>query len=95
MAVLLLIEDDAKIRTAMVRALTERGHAVASQPTGMAGLRHAIDERPDLVTQLAQRADGALLSAVIEVTDDDGEIVLEFPFTEAILDHPDRSITKH
>ena len=49
MAVLLLIEDDAKIRTAMMRALTERGHAVASQPTGMAGLRHAIDERPDLV----------------------------------------------
>jgi len=41
-AVLLLIEDDAKIRTAMMRALTERGHAVASQPTGMAGLRHAI-----------------------------------------------------
>ena len=35
-AVLLLIEDDAKIRTAMMRALTERGHAVASQPTGMA-----------------------------------------------------------
>src|SRR6185295_8779828 len=48
-AVLLLIEDDAKIRTAMMRALTERGNAVASQPTGMAGLRHAIDERPDLV----------------------------------------------
>jgi DNA-binding response OmpR family regulator len=48
-AVLLLIEDDAKIRTAMMRALTERGHAVASQPTGMAGLRHAIDEHPDLV----------------------------------------------
>jgi hypothetical protein len=29
------------------------------------------------------------------VTDADGEIVLEFPFTEAVLDHPDRSITKH
>ena len=40
-------------------------------------------------------ADGALLNATIEVTDDDGEIVLEFPFTEAILDAPDRSITKH
>ena len=33
-------------------------------------------------------ADGALLSATIEVTDDDGEIVLEFPFAEAILDAP-------
>ena len=40
-------------------------------------------------------ADGALLNAVIEVTDDTGEVVLEFPFTEAILDVPDRSITKH
>jgi len=40
-------------------------------------------------------ADGALLNAVIEVTDDTGEVVLEFPFTEAILDIPDRSVTKH
>ena len=40
-------------------------------------------------------ADGALLNAVIEVTDDAGEVVLEFPFTEALLDVPDRSITKH
>jgi hypothetical protein len=40
-------------------------------------------------------ADGALLNAVIEVTDDEGEIVLEFPFAEAILDLSDRSITKH
>ena len=40
-------------------------------------------------------ADGALLSATIEVTDDEGEVVLEFPFAEAILDAPDRSITKH
>ena len=40
-------------------------------------------------------ANGALLNATIEVTDDEGEIVLEFPFTEAILDAPDRSMTKH
>jgi Domain of unknown function (DUF6894) len=40
-------------------------------------------------------ADGALLSAIIEVTDDDGEIVLEFPFAEAILDAPGSSVTKH
>jgi hypothetical protein len=38
---------------------------------------------------------GALLSAVIEVTDDDGEIVLEFPFVEAIFDLPDQPTTKH
>ena len=40
--------------------------------------------------------DGALLSATIEVTDDEGEIVLEFPFSEAILlDSPDSPVTRH
>jgi hypothetical protein len=38
---------------------------------------------------------GALLNAVIEVTDDTGEIVLEFPFSEALLDFSDRPLTKH
>jgi hypothetical protein len=37
----------------------------------------------------SEGAEGALLEAVIEVTDDDGEIVLEFPFSEALLDMPD------
>jgi hypothetical protein len=36
-----------------------------------------------------------LLSATLEVTDDDGEIVLEFPFAEAILDGPEDSETRH
>ena len=40
-------------------------------------------------------AERALLTATIEVTDDEGEIVLEFPFTEAILDIPDDSATRH
>ncbi len=40
-------------------------------------------------------AERALLNATIEVTDDEGEIVLEFPFSEAILDLPDDSATKH
>jgi hypothetical protein len=37
----------------------------------------------------------SLLSATIEVTDEDGEIVLEFPFAEALLDIPERLATKH
>ena len=44
------------------------------------------------------RSEGAsqtLLSAVIEVMDDDGEIVLEFPFTEAIVELPDENATRH
>ena len=36
-----------------------------------------------------------LLSATLEVTDDDGEIVLEFPFAEAILAAPGQDQTKH
>ena len=46
---LLLIEDDPRIRTALTRALTERGHAVSSEPAGMAGLQHVLDDPPDLV----------------------------------------------
>jgi hypothetical protein len=36
-----------------------------------------------------------LLNAVIEVMGDDGEIVLEFPFTEAIVELPDENATRH
>jgi len=37
----------------------------------------------------------ALLEAVIEVTDANGDIVLEFPFTEALLDMSNSSTTRH
>ncbi len=40
-------------------------------------------------------AEAALLNAILEVTDGEGEIVLEFPFAEAILDVSDIPITKH
>jgi hypothetical protein len=40
-------------------------------------------------------AEGGLLNAVFEVTDDAGEIVLEFPFSEALLDISDEPVTKH
>ena len=49
MATILVIEDDPGIRTALVRALTERGHTAASADRGMTGLQSAIDDRPDLV----------------------------------------------
>jgi two-component system KDP operon response regulator KdpE len=48
-ALLLLIEDDLNIRSALTRALTQRGHAVASEPDGMRGLQKVLDEPPDLV----------------------------------------------
>lgn len=46
---LLVIEDDPQLRSALVRALRERGHAVATASTGMGGLEHAVNHRPDLV----------------------------------------------
>lgn len=46
---LLLVEDDLTIRTPLVRALRDRGHAVAAASTAMDGLRDALDNRPDLV----------------------------------------------
>ena len=49
MPVLVLIEDDAAIRTALQRALSRRGHAVYSAPTAMAGLELVTSRSPDVV----------------------------------------------
>jgi len=48
-AQLLVVEDDAAIRGALIRALTERGHAVTSQPSAMTALQHVLDSPPDLI----------------------------------------------
>ncbi|WP_076263160.1 response regulator transcription factor [Intrasporangium flavum] len=45
----LVIEDDAAIRTSLVRALGDRGHTVSSAHRGLDGLQHAVDDRPELV----------------------------------------------
>lgn len=49
------------------------------------------------MTRELLKTEGAegLLRAIIEVTDDQGEIVLEFPFTEALLDASDVPVTRH
>jgi two-component system, OmpR family, KDP operon response regulator KdpE len=49
MAQLLLVEDDAAIRGALIRALTERGHAVSSTRNAMEALQLIVDSPPDLV----------------------------------------------
>ena len=46
---LLLVEDDLAIRSALARALSERGHGVRTAATGMEGLQQAVADRPDLV----------------------------------------------
>jgi two-component system, OmpR family, KDP operon response regulator KdpE len=48
-AQLLLVEDDPAIRGALIRALTEHGHAVASSPGAMGALRQVLEAPPDLV----------------------------------------------
>jgi DNA-binding response OmpR family regulator len=45
----LIVEDDDQIRTSLVRALSEHGHAVASAPSAMSGLRQAVEDRPHVV----------------------------------------------
>jgi two-component system KDP operon response regulator KdpE len=47
--VLVLIEDDAAIRTALVRALSRRGHAVYAAATALAGLELVTSRSPDVV----------------------------------------------
>ncbi|MEZ5116818.1 MAG: response regulator transcription factor [Candidatus Nanopelagicales bacterium] len=49
MATLLLVEDDPGIRSALIRALSERGHVVSSAPDAMTGLQEALAQGPDLV----------------------------------------------
>jgi hypothetical protein len=43
----------------------------------------------------SEGSSAALLNAVVEVTDAAGEVVLEFPFAEAVLDLPDEPMTRH
>ncbi len=49
MANVLIIEDDATIRTAMIRALTARGHSTMSSPTALDGLQSIVSQPPDVV----------------------------------------------
>ena len=42
-----------------------------------------------------QRDQPNLLTASLEVTDERGEIILEFPFTEALMAPPDDPPTRH
>ena len=49
MAVIAIIEDDARIREAVARTLVDRGHAVRSASSGMAGLQQVMDDPPDVV----------------------------------------------
>ena len=49
MTSILVVEDDDAIRAAVQRGLRERGHAVATASTGLAGLEHILREAPQVV----------------------------------------------
>ncbi|MCB0974925.1 MAG: response regulator transcription factor [Actinobacteria bacterium] len=46
---LLIIEDDQRIREALVRMLTQRGHEVRSVSRGMDGIRQVVEFGPEVV----------------------------------------------
>jgi hypothetical protein len=49
-----------------------------------------------MIRELLKTEDAeGLLRASLEVTDDQGEIVLEFPFAEALLEVSEVPVTKH
>ncbi|WP_258724736.1 response regulator transcription factor [Cellulomonas sp. NS3] len=49
MADVLIVEDDATIRTALVRALGAREHSTMTAPTALEGLQSIVSHRPDVV----------------------------------------------
>ncbi|MGN6576870.1 MAG: response regulator transcription factor [Nocardioides sp.] len=49
MTSILVVEDDAGIRTALIRGLEDLGHAVASVGGGLAALEAVVKNRPDVV----------------------------------------------
>ncbi len=49
MSRVLLVEDDAEIRVALVRALSDRGHGVRAVGTAMAGIREVTAWAPEVV----------------------------------------------
>jgi hypothetical protein len=58
---------------------------------------HAWEVARTTIRQLlkTEGSQPGVLNAILEVTDDEGEIVLEFPFAEAVFDPPDEVATRH
>ena len=78
---------------------TRLGQDLVTDPEGeeLRDPDHAWEVARAMIRQLLQSEDTrpGLLSAVLEVTDTEGEIVLEFPFSEALIETPETSATRH
>ena len=92
MADVLIIEDDATIRTALVRALSARDHSTMTAPTALDGLQSLVAHRPDVVLlDLGlPDLDGTALLAMIRSVSDVPVIVVsardDGPGIVAVLD---------
>ena len=73
-ASILVVEDDARMREAMVRALVAHGHVVRGDATGAEALRDVVDWGPDVVV------------LDLGLPDFDGEVLL--PMLRAVSDVP-------
>ena len=49
MTSILVVEDDEAIRTAVARGLRERGYAVSTVGSGLAGVEKVVQDAPDAV----------------------------------------------
>jgi hypothetical protein len=58
---------------------------------------HAWSVARTMIREILKTSDqqSMILNAVLEVTDDQSEIVLEFPFSEALIDFTNEPITRH
>jgi DNA-binding response OmpR family regulator len=68
----LIVEDDAMIRTALVRALSARQHSTMTAPTALDGLQSLVAHRPDVVLLdlgLPDLDGSALLAMIRSVSD--------------------------
>jgi len=78
---------------------TRMGNDLIPDPDGkeLRDPDHAWEAARDMIRQLLQQRGEQpnLLSARLEVTDEEGEVVLEFPFSEAIGAPRDEPPTKH
>jgi hypothetical protein len=78
---------------------TRIGDELISDPEGevLRNAESAWNAARAMILELlsTEGAQASLLNAVIEVTDQEGHIVLEFPFAEAMLEVWDEPATKH
>ena len=78
---------------------TRIGDELIADPEGeeLRNADRACEIARAMIRELLKTEDtrGGLLNAVLEVTDEEGEIVLEFPFAEAIFDLSGGRITRH